>query len=138
MDINAEDAELGVLEEAYSQARGNERDSLLFTALVMCQERLPAWVFKALTDLFGDRRKLSAAEERWAWARALLDANLTEEQKALGMTPLKWEDVFERVSQVLTFIGRPAKAETVRKSYDLIERSLPKARRRPRTYRRRR
>jgi hypothetical protein len=128
---------------------------------------LPVWLFEALTRFFDARQppKTSADERRWLLARVLLgpDPNFVglvrkqneatdkalqqlNRRKSLGLMPelerkkppLKWKEVWRRASEILAARGEPAKPETVRKSYEQIERSLPPAYRRPRTYKRRR
>jgi hypothetical protein len=154
MDI---DAELAAVKQAYARARGAKRDELLFAALLMSYGRpLPEWAFNEIAKLLAARRpKTSDVKMRWIVARALLDWGhwdptfqqtwqrwkslgwLTEEERAWDeKPPLKWEEVWTRASEILRAAGRPAKPETIRKSYALYERSLPPAQRRPLTWRR--
>jgi hypothetical protein len=149
------DTELAALEKAYVKAHGGKRDELLFTALLMCWERpLPEWVFTALAKLLVTRLpKPSVDQQRWTVARALLGPEnpiferrwerwksaglLTEKEQAWDdAPPQKWDEVWERASAILTAAGRPAKPETIRKSYARVERGLPPAQRRPLTWRR--
>jgi hypothetical protein len=67
----------------------------------------------------------SSDQERWNLARVLLDDGMG------------WEQTFESASALLARLGEPAAPETVRKSYEKIERSLPPEQRRKRTWRRR-
>jgi hypothetical protein len=144
------DTKLAALEKAYVKAHGGRRDELLFSALLMSWQRpLPEWVFKALVKSLATRMpKPSVDEQRWILARALLKDPIFEQwnEKAGGLLteeawdeapPLKWDEVWQRASAILTAAGRPAKPETIRKSYARIERSLPPAQRRPLTWRRR-
>src|SRR5262245_29855783 len=100
-------------ERLFARARGHERDRLIVVALcwIMRMPRpMPRWLKEGVLDC----RKLSPDWLRWAWARV-----------ALEFGTLPWEETYEKVSEMLTDIGRRASADTIRKSYEKIERSLP-------------
>ena len=109
---------------------------MLLSALSLSSDRpLPDWVFITLSNLLIERQpKVSKAEERWHLARILLDQSPGDPEARDEKPPLKWEEVWLRASKILALAGRPAKPRTVRASYELIERSLPPAQRRPLTW----
>jgi hypothetical protein len=124
-----EDRVLAELERAYAR---RQNEDFLVPALATCgtTRPLPQWLFNALIRPLAARSKTRQEKQssphwkRWFLARRWHDDGLT------------WRQTWDEVSRVLTLAGRPAKPETVKKSYEQWERSLPPDQRRPRTYRR--
>jgi len=99
----------------------------LLGALVFCAAQLPQWLFAALHDLLTSRfPPIPRDWVRWNLVLALRD-----------VSRLKWEEVFSEAAKLLDGTSAAGRSETIRKSYERIERELPREQRRPRTHRRR-
>jgi hypothetical protein len=111
------------------QQRWEKRKDMraLLGALVFCEAQLPHWLFVALRDLLTARfPPIPRDWVRWNLVLALRD-----------VSGLKWKDVFSEATRLLDGTYAAGRPETIRRSYERIERELPREQRRPRTRRRR-
>ena len=99
----------------------------LLGALFFCEAQLPQWLFVALSDLL-IARLLPIPRD---WVRWNLVLTLRD------VSRLKWTEVFSKAAKLLDGTYAAGSPETIRKSYERIERELPRELRRPRTHRRR-
>jgi hypothetical protein len=115
------------IEEAWARSNGSERHRHLLGALQLCGPfgPLPDWLFTALRELV-IARPPETSMKRWDMVLAFRDG--------AGLT---WEESYERASRRLSRTPAKGSAETMRKSYQRIERSLRPEQRRERTWRRR-
>jgi hypothetical protein len=98
----------------------------LLGALVFCAAQLPQWLFMALYNLLtAGFPPLPRDWVRWHLVRTLRD-----------VSRLKWQEVFFEAGKLLDGTYAAGSPETIRKSYERIERELPREQRRPRTHRR--
>jgi hypothetical protein len=98
----------------------------LLGAFVFCAAQLPQWLFVALFDLLTAQfSRIPRDWVRWNLVLALRD-----------VSRLKWKDVFSETAKLLDGTYAAGSPETIRKSYERIERELPREQRRPRTHRR--
>ena len=101
----------------------------LHGALFLLQAQLPPWLFTGLRRVVEkSMRGPSVDEVRWLMVRQALD------HPELRLT---WEQAYEYVSEQLQKTDARGAADTVKKSYQKIERSLPPDLRRLVTRRRR-
>jgi hypothetical protein len=97
----------------------------LLGALFFLKAQLPQWWFEGLRDLL--TAQLPSAPRdwlRWNLVLALRD-----------VTRLKWTEVFSEAAKLLHGTDAAGRPETIRKSYERVERNLPPQQRRPRTHR---
>ena len=91
------------------------------------QALLPQWLFVALRDLLIARFPPIPRD----WVRWNLVLTFRD------VSRLKWTEVFSKAAKLLDGTYAAGSPETIRKSYERIERELPRELRRPRTHRRR-
>ena len=117
---------------AYEQRwkKSNHTDlQALHGALFLLQAQLPPWLFTGLRQVVErSMRSPSVHEVRWLMVRQALD------HPELHLT---WEEAYQRVSEQLQKTDARGEPDTIKKSYQRIERSLPPDLRRPVTRRRR-
>ena len=99
----------------------------LLGALFFLKAQLPQWLLGGLCDLLTARLPSAPRDcVRWNLVLALRD-----------VSRLKWTEVFPMAAKLLDGTYAAGSPETIRKSYERIERELPRELRRPRTHRRR-
>jgi hypothetical protein len=97
----------------------------LLGALFFLKAQLPQWWFEGLRDLL--TAGLPSAPRdwvRWNLVLALRD-----------VSRLKWIEVYSEATKLLHGTDAAGRPETIRKSYERVERNLPPQQRRPRRYR---
>jgi hypothetical protein len=102
-------------------------EQALLGALIFCEALLPQWLFVALRDLLIARFPPIPRD----WVRWNLVLTFRD------VSRLKWTEVFSKAAKLLDGTYAAGSPETIRKSYERIERELPRELRRPRTHRRR-
>ncbi len=117
---------------AYEQRweKSNHTDlHALHGALFLLQAQLPPWLFTGLRQVVErSMRGPSVDVVRWMMVRQALD------HPELQLT---WDDAYDYASRQLKKTDAHGEADTVKKSYQKVERSLPPEQRRPVTHRRR-
>ena len=97
----------------------------LLGALFFLKAQLPQWLLGGLCDLLTARLPSAPRDwVRWNLVLALRD-----------VSRLKWTEVFSEAAKLLYGTDAAGRPETIRKSYERVERNLPPQRRRPRRHR---
>jgi hypothetical protein len=121
-------AHLAKYEERWEKSDHTDLHAL-HGALFLLQTQLPQWLFTGLRQVVErSMRGPSVDEVRWLMVRQALD------HPELRLT---WEKAYEYVSEQLKKTDAHGAADTIKKSYQKIERSLPPEKRRSATHRRR-
>lgn len=121
---NERRALMGALAQRWQRSGGTDLHALL-GALHLCAAAMPRWLVFTLRDLVtAQLPPISVDRERHHWVLACHDE--------AGLT---WDESYERTSDLLK--GTPAAAgpDAMKRSYQLVEKSLPSELKRQRTYR---